>query len=472
MATSLEEVAQVEGSTHRTVTLTPQASRLLEGPVVPTLLLLAAPTVALMLLQGVIAAGEAAFVGRLGSHALAGVSLSFPLVMLMTTLSAGAYGGGVASGVARALGAGRDDHAAGLAGTALGMSAVLGMASTAAMLLFGRAFYAALGATGPALEAAVLYSEIVFLGAVPFWLSGAAASVLRGGGNAAYPAVAGAALGVVTLAASPLLIFGAGPIRGLGVAGAAWAVVGYNVAMAVVLRRAVWAAASPTRPRFRALVPRWRYAFEILRVAVPSAANTLLTNLTFIILTALVAPFGAEAIAGYGAGGRLEYLLIPIVFGVGSALVPLVAASDAAGDFLRVRRLTRAGAALGAGACGLVGGAAALFPSAWMGLFTSDPTVAGLGGAYLVRVGPAYAFLGLGLALYFAAQGRGRVAQPLLATFTRLLVAGALGVLALRVFGWGIDCLFSLMACGLVLYGMVMVGVMRFLELWSCAGGR
>ena len=67
------------------------------------------------------------------------------------------------------------------------------------------------------------------------------------------------------------------------------------------------------------------------------------------ILTALVAPFGVEATAGYGAAGRLEYLLIPIVFGVGSALVPLVAASDGAGDFDRVRRLTRAGAVLSAG---------------------------------------------------------------------------------------------------------------------------
>ena len=69
--------------------LTPQARRLLEGPVLTTLLRLAAPTVALMLLQGVVAAGEAAFVGHLGFHALAGVSLSFPMVMLMTTLSAG-----------------------------------------------------------------------------------------------------------------------------------------------------------------------------------------------------------------------------------------------------------------------------------------------------------------------------------------------------------------------------------------------
>ena len=206
-------------------------------------------------------------------------------------------------------------------------------------------------------------------------------------------------------------------------------------------------------------------------MAVPSAASTVLTNLTFIILTALVAPFGTEATAGYGAAGRLEYLLIPVVFGVGSALVPLVAASDGAGDIGRVRRLTRAGAAMGAGACGLVGFTAALFPSAWMALFTSDPAVAGLGGAYLVRVGPAYAFLGLGLALYFAAQGRGLTAQPLLATLTRLLVAGALGALGLGVCGWGIDSLFALMACGLVLYGMVMVAVMRR-ELGLDAGAR
>jgi len=471
MATRLEEVAHEGGNMHRAVTLTPRARLLLEGPVLPTLLRLAAPTVALMLLQGVIAAGEAAFVGRLGSHALAGVSLSFPLVMLMTTLSAGAYGGGVASGVARALGAGRDDDATRLAGTALGMSAILGLASTAAILLFGRAFYAALGATGPTLEAAVLYSDVLFLGAIPFWLFNAAASLLRGGGNAAYPAAAGAVGGIVTLAVSPLVIFGAGPVPGLGIAGAAWAVVAYNVAMAAVLLPAVWAPGSPTMPNCRALVPRRRYAIEVLRVSVPSAASTLLTNGTFIILTALVAPFGAEAIAGCGTGGRLEYLLIPVVFGVGSALVPLVAASDGAGDLGRVRRLTRAGAALGAGGCGLVGGTAALFPWAWMGLFTSDPAVAGFGGAYLVRVGPSYAFLGLGLALYFAAQGRGRTAQPMLATLTRLLVAGALGALALGVFGWGIDSLFALMACGLVLYGAVMVAVMRR-ELGLYAGTR
>jgi putative MATE family efflux protein len=461
MATKVQEASKVGRNTSRSATLAPQARRLLEGPVLPTLLRLAAPTVALMLLQGVIAAGEAAFVGRLGSAALAGVSLSFPLVMLMTTLSAGAYGGGVASGVARALGAGRLEDARRLAGTALGMSAILGLVCMVPPLLLGRVFYQALGASGPALEAAVLYSDVFFLGAVPFWLFNAAVSVLRGAGNTAYPAAIGALGGIATLTVSPLVIFGAGPVGGLGIAGAAWMVVAYNVAMAVVLLRAVWAPGSPTRPPGRALMPQWNYAALILRISVPSAAGALLTNLTFLILTALIAPFGTEATAGYGAAGRLEYLLIPIVFGIGSALVPLVAASDGAGDFERVRRLTRAGAALGAAACGLVGLTAALFPSSWMGLFTPDATVAQFGRSYLVLVGPAYGFLGLGLALYFAAQGRGRTVQPLLATLTRLLVAGALGAVGLNVLGWGIDSLFALMACGLVLYGVVMVAVMR-----------
>src|SRR5262249_38890456 len=134
---------------------------------------------------------------------------------------------------------------------------------------------------------------------------------------------------------------------------------------------------------------------------------------------------------------------------------------DGAGNFERVRQLTRAGAVLGAGACGLVGAVVALFPSAWMGLFTEGAEVAAFGGSYLVRVGPAYAFLGLGLALYFAAQGRGRTVQPLLRTLTRLLVAGALGWVALAWFGCGADTLFALMAAGLIGYGVVMVLVMR-----------
>ena len=304
-------------------------------------------------------------------------------------------------------------------GTALGVSAILvGLASTAAMLLFGPAFYAALGATGPALEAAVLYSDVLFLGAVPSWMFNAAASVLRGRQHG-VPGRRGRRRGRGHAGGLPARHLRSGPgprARGRRGGLGRRRLQRGNVGRAPACRVGVRLTDESRLPFARAAV---ELRFWDPALAVPSAASTVLTNLTFIILTALVARFGTEATARYGAAGRLEYMLIPVVFGVGSALVPLVAASDGAGDIGRIRRLTRAGAALGAGACGLVGFTAALFPSAWMALFTSDPAVAGLGGPYLVWVGPAYAFLGLGLALYFAAQRRGRTAQPLLATLTR-----------------------------------------------------
>jgi Na+-driven multidrug efflux pump len=347
------------------------------------------------------------------------------------------------------------------------MAAMLGLVFTSIMLVFGKAFYRALGASDDALDAALQYSNVLFLGSIPFWVFGASASILRGSGNANYPALVGAIGGFITLAVSPLLIFGAGPVPALGIMGAASAIVAYNLIAALVLLRAISSKNSAAPLSVRALIPQWQYTLAILKISVPSAANTLLTNLTFLVLTGLVAPYGTTATAGYGTGGRLEYLLIPIVFGIGSALVPLIAASDGAGNFPRVRLLTRTGALLAAGMCGIIGAAAALYPQGWMAVFTDDAAVTTVGGAYLVRVGPAYAFLGLGLALYFAAQGRGRTTQPLLASLTRLLVAGIGGTLAIGFFGWGLDTLFTLMAAGLVLYGMVMVFVMRKELGWS-----
>lgn len=455
--TAIERLVPAASPTDRVELATPRtADAMLEGPVLPTLLRLAAPTIALMSLQGIVSAGETAFIGRLGPSALAGVSLSFPLVMLMTTLSAGAYGGGVASRVARALGSGKIEEARGLTGTALGLAALIGVAYTLAMQFGGGAIYRALGASGPSLAAAVRYSDLLFLSATPFWIFGAAASVLRGTGNAAYPALVGAVGGVVTLAVSPLLIFGVGSFPGFGIAGAAAAIVAYNVAAMLALLRPLWRPGSVVRPAWPMLIPRWRHTVDILRIAIPSGCGTILTNATVLVLTGFVAPFGEAATAGYGAAGRLEYLLIPVVFGIGSAVVPL-----GAGRAGRVRQFTRAGAMLGMGVCAVVGLTVAIAPQLWMGLFTTDVSVQSIGESYLRRVGPAFPCLGLGLALYFAAQGRGRMVPPLLATSTRLLISSLGGALVIRAVGGSLDSLFHVMSAGLAAYALIMVFVMR-----------
>ena len=96
-----------------------------------------------------------------------------------------------------------------------------------------------------------------------------------------------------------------------------------------------------------------------------------------------------------------------------------------------------------------------------MNLFTTDAAVAGVGASYLRVVGPAYAFLGLGLALYFASQGAGRLLWPLVAGFVRLAVAAAGGFVLAVTLGAGLQSVFWAIAAALVLYGAIVAGAVR-----------
>ncbi|HEX6082705.1 MAG TPA: MATE family efflux transporter, partial [Methylomirabilota bacterium] len=201
--------------------LAARTRRLLEGPVAPTLLRLAAPNVAVMVAQAAVSTMDAVFVGWLGSDALAGVSLVFPLVMLMQTMSAGGMGGGVASAVARALGAGRRADADALVVHALVIAAAMAAAFTVTLALAGPSLYRALGGDGAVLAAAMAYSRVIFGGALAYWLLNTLGSIVRGTGNMTLPATATVASGLVYLALSPALILGWGPLPRLGIAGAA-----------------------------------------------------------------------------------------------------------------------------------------------------------------------------------------------------------------------------------------------------------
>src|SRR5258706_8328530 len=117
--------------------------RLLEGPIAPTLLRLAAPNVVMLVAQVAISVLEAYFVGWLGADALAGVSVTFPLVMLMQTMSAGGMGGGVASAVARALGSGRGADASRLVTHAIVIALATAAALNVILLRAGHAIYSA-----------------------------------------------------------------------------------------------------------------------------------------------------------------------------------------------------------------------------------------------------------------------------------------------------------------------------------------
>jgi len=433
--------------------LAPRTRQLLEGPIVPTLLRLAAPNVAVMMTQALVSTMDAYFVGWLGAPALAGVALVFPLVMLMQTMSAGGMGGGVASAIARALGAGRRDEAGALAVHAIVIAVAMAALFTGVILGAGPALYRAMGGHGATLDAALAYSNVVFGGALAYWLVNTLGSIVRGTGVMVLPAGVVAASGVLYLLLSPALILGAGPFPKLGVAGAAVASVTAFSLGSLALAAYLVSGRSLVTLTLRGRRPEWRLFREILRVGAPGSLNTILTNMTVVILTGLVGPFGPAALAGYGIGVRLEYLQIPLVFGFGSALVAMVGTNIGAGRVGRAERVAWVGAGMAAALTGSIGLLAAVFARGWMSLFTVDPQVVEIGVTYLRIVGPAYGFFGLGLALYFASQGAGRLGWPLLAGSARLVIAAGGGWLAVRTLGLGLPGLFAAMTIALVAFG-------------------
>jgi putative MATE family efflux protein len=430
--------------------------QLLHGPIVPTLLRLAWPNVLVMLAQASTGLIETWFVSHLGTDALTGMALVFPGFMMMQMLSGGAMGGGISSAIARSLGAGRRQDADALVLHAIIINVALGLAFSTLVLLFGPSLYHALGGEGGSLQAALRYSNVVFAGTALVWLMNALASVIRGTGNMFVPSAA-VCIGVLLLIPlSPCLIFGIGPFPPLGIAGGGVAVIFTTALTALVL--AWYILSGRSLVRFQLVRLRWAMFYDILRVGGVGAVSTLQTTLTIALTTALVgAAGGPDAIAGYGTGGRLEYLLIPLVFGLGAPLVALVGTNIGAGKRHRALHIALVGGALAFALTEAVGLAAAIWPAAWLGLFGHDPRMLATGTAYLRSVGPAYGFFGLGLSLYFASQGAGRLFWPLFAGLLRMLIAIGGGWIALRMTG-SLGWLFAALSAALVIYGVTLSG--------------
>ena len=426
---------------------------LLQGPIAPQLIRLAWPILVVLAVQTLVSVAETYFVGFLGTDAIAGVALVFPLLMLMTMMSNGGIGGGVSSAIARARGAGRRHDADALVWHAVVVAIVFGALFTLGALTGGPALFKALGGEGASLANAVLYSNLVFGAAVPIWLTNLLASALRGAGNVKVPAILTAAGAVLTLALSPPLILGWGPLPRLGVAGAGCAMIlyylGAMIAFIVFMR-------SPATP-VRLVVGRieLRLLKEILGVGMLSALGTVLANATVVLCTGLVGIFGAAAIAGYGMASRFDYLLIPLLFALGTASVTMVGTNVGAGQMARARRIAWTAAWLSAATTGLIGLCAALAPEVWMRLFSQDAEVIAVGASYLRRAAPFYGFYGFGMALYFASQGAGKVLWPVIAGVMRLVVATGGGWYWVVIHHGSLAGLFWFVAASLCLFGVV-----------------
>jgi putative MATE family efflux protein len=438
-----------------------RTQRLLQGPIVPTLLRIAAPNfVVNVVLISVTTGVDAHFVGRLGLDALAGLALVFPLMMLMQQMANMAMGGAIAAAIARALGAGRREDASALAVHALVIAAAAGALFSAVFLLGGPALYGLLGGRGAVLAAALEYSNVIFAGAAAYWLLGALTSVVRGTGQAAILATVYVGAEVLHIALVPALVFGWGPLPALGITGAALAtlisLLAGCAALAEYILSGRTALAAPPSIRLER-----RLFGEILRVGVPMSLMPVLNNAQLAVLTAYAGLLGATSLAAFGAAVRLEYLLYPLNFGLGAAVLAMVGTNIGARQFGRAARIAWTAVGLSACVMAAVGAVAIVSPDTWMSLFSDDPAIRAQAAPYLAIVGFAYPFVACNT-LMSAFQATRQPQWPLLSMACRLAVVVIGGWIAVGVLQAGLVGLAVVTALGLAAWGIVQSLAFRF----------
>lgn len=428
-------------------------NRLLTAPILPTLLQLALPNTIAMFATTLVAVAETAYIGRLGTEPLAGIALVFPFVMLTQMMSAGAMGGGVSSAISRALGAGDRERAATLALHAAMIGACAGVFFTIMMLVFGRSFYALLGGRGAVLEQAMNYSNVLFSGAIAIWLVNTLASVVRGTGDMRIPSLALIGTALIQIAVGGGLGLGLFGLPKLGMSGVAAGQLAAFSLGAIFLAWYLVNGRSRLTLNFRNFAFRRDMFFDILKVGAVSCLSPLQTVLTVLIFTKILAGYGTETLAGYGMGSRLEFLLTPISFAFGVASVPMVGMAMGAGLVARARRVAWTAGASASITVGIIGIIVAIWPQLWVSMFTSDPGVAAAASSYFHFAGPAFAFFGMGVCLYFSSQGAAKVGGPVIAGTFRLVMVGVGGWL-LASSGAPAWTLFALVAAAMVVYGL------------------
>ncbi len=438
---------------------------LVTGAILPTLFKLSIPNVLAMLVAVLVGIAETWYIGKLGTVPLAAMALVFPFAMLTQMMSAGAMGGGVSSAISRALGAADADRARSLALHALVIGLMVGAIYGVLFIAFGPFMYQLLGGRGAVLAEATAFSNVLFLGAMFIWVMNALASVVRGTGNMRVPSMTILIASATQIIVGGALGLGFGPIPQFGMPGVAIGTIVSFGGGAAFLLWYLMTGVGRLKLKLRGVPLQWPLFADILKVGALACLSPLQSVLAVLVVTGLVARLGIAPLAGYSIGQRLEFLLIPIAFGIGVASVPMVGMAMGAGNVARARKVAWTAGILSAINLAVVGAVVTAFPHWWAGMFSSDPAVLDAAYQYLRLAGPAFGFFGLGLTLYFASQGSGKVLGPVLASTLRLVVVAAVGAWLTT---WVKEAwpFFALVGAAMVVYGLSTALAIRMTS-WS-----
>jgi len=420
---------------------------ILQGSIPRLLIKLATPNVAVVVTTAAMTLMDVYFVGRLGTTALASLAVVYPFQALIQMMSGGAIGGGVASAISRALGAGAVANAESRAWHAMVIAAVGSVLYMIILGVFSRPIFALIIGPGEVLDGAVNYAHIYFGGASLIWFAFMFQATLRGTGEMAKASTPFIFANIFQIGLSGALTLGWGPFPALGISGPAVAALVSHGLVLVYFTIGVLGGKGPIKVQPHRF--SWLPIKDIMKVGGLSVVNSIGLSLTVIVVTAFIGRFGSDALAGYGLGSRLELMLIGFAFGLGGALVTAVGGNVGAGQMRRARRIAWTGAGITLLSTAVIGLFVAIMPGLWVDRFTSDPAVHAIAVSYLRIAAPVFGLFCGGYTLYFASQGTGNMIIPVSITWVRLLVVAGI-CFAAAIFDWGLDTVFVGVAVGLV----------------------
>lgn len=440
--------------------MTDRTHAMLTEPPLRLLLQMTAPNTLAFTLQACVNLAEIYMIGRLGTEALAAIALVFPLLILVQTMSGGPLGGAITASIARALGNGNRDNAERLVWHAI-YGAIIGAATFFILFVFfGRQLLMLLGGDGIILDMAMSYCWVLFSAGLILWLGSTLGAAYRGAGDMAFPAKLMILSATLQVPLTAILVFGLFGAPALGVTGAAVSSVTVGAIMVTALLVELLRGQRAIGLRMHQRGWRRELASDILKVARPASLNPLMNVATVLGLTALVGQFGTQALAGYGIGTRIEFVMLPLIFAFGTALTTIVGTNIGARNYDRAELAGRYGMTSAALICGTVGGFLALFPNLWIPIFTDDAGTFEVARSYIRIVGPAYTFLGIGLVLYFASQGAGTMTWPIRAQILRFAISVGGAFFLVNYLGYGLNAVFIVTVIALALYaGIISIAV-------------
>jgi MATE family, multidrug efflux pump len=396
-------------------------ARLAQGPVGRHLVLMTVPVlfgIFMMMLQTFI---DAWFIGQVGDRELAALGFAFPVIMVISSVAIG-LGAGTSSVVARAIGAHDHRRARRLATDSLILSFMITTVLSAVGIIMIWPLFRLMGAPDDMIPLIGGYMTILYVG-IPFVVVGMVGlASMRATGDTRLPSMLMVLAAVINLVLDPILIFGLGPIPALSLNGAA---------LAALLSRAIIFAGTLylmrmrldmltfNKPDLDEMKKSWA---EILHVGIPAAATNVIIPIATGVVTAMLARYGPEAVAGFGVASRIEALTLVMFYALSAIIGPFVGQNIAARKPDRIHRALKLSATFcivtGLIIAAMLAALSRFLPS----LFSENSDVTEVARLFLLIVPISYGAYGVVMVMNASFNGMGKPMPAVIISVSRMVV--------------------------------------------------